>query len=187
MPLPEHETIAGGSGVPPSRIPPGTYHFELVDIQKRTMRRGEQFADASKGQHPDDQVTKLEFHFKEDRSGDVLTKLCGMSTVENSGVYKDVLPALNGGSPGIAPGEPITGKLLNGLIGRKCMGSVIQNAKGIAKIGNLIPLPGATSAPLTATPTGFAKPNGGSAGVRSDIAVDSYGNPVEGYDDGDDQ
>lgn len=178
-PLADTDQIEGGSGVPPSKLPIGTYNFELVDVQKRTMRRGEAFADASKGQSPDDQVTKIELHFKEERSGDILTKLVGWSTVDKSGLYKDVLPALNGGSPGIAPGEPITGRLLNSLIGRKCLASVVQNAKGIAKIGNLIPVPGAASAPLTDSPGGFAKP---SAGIPSH-ATDSYGNPVEGYDD----
>lgn len=155
MPLPDNEEITGGSGVPPSDLVPGTYDFTLVDLQKRQMKRG-QWADASKGQDADDPVTKIELHFKEDKSGDVLTKLVGWSTVENSGLYKDVLPALNGGDPGIPMGAPISGKLLNRLIGRKCMASVVKNAKGYAKLGNLIPVPGAPTAwLLDDQPRGF--------------------------------
>lgn len=158
MPLAENEMIEGGSGVAPSKLPAGTYALELVDLVKRQMRRGEQFTDPSKGQSPDDMLTKLELHFKEQQSGDVLTKLVGFSTVEKSGLYKDVLPALNGGKPGIAPGEPISGKLLNSLIGRKCLGAIVVNAKGYAKIGSLLAIPGAVGEDLTGSPKGFAAP-----------------------------
>lgn len=155
MPLDENEQVTGGSGVEPSTLKIGTYQFTLVDIQKREMKRGQAFTDPAKGQTADDLVTKLELHFKEDKSGDILTKLVGFSTVEKSGLYKDVLPALNGGSPGIPPGSPVSGKLLNSLIGRKCLASVVLNARDYAKIGNLIPLPGAESVPLVEGPSGF--------------------------------
>lgn len=157
MPLDEREEVTGGSGVAPSNLNAGTYYFTLTDLQKRQMKRG-QWADPTKGQDPEDLVTKIELHFKEDSSGDILTKLVGWSTVENSGLYKDVLPALNGGTAGIAAGSPVTGKLLNSLVGRRCMASVVKNPKGYAKIGNLIPVPGFVGAPLIDAPAGFAKP-----------------------------
>jgi len=79
--LKDDDEVESGSGVPPSRLEPGTYKFTLVDLEKRSMKRGN-FADASKGQSPEDKVTKIELHFREDDSGDVLTKLVGWSTVE---------------------------------------------------------------------------------------------------------
>lgn len=134
----EEITMGGGSSVPGSKLDPGTYNLELVDVKTRQMRRGEQFCKPENGEHPDDMVPKLEWHFKELASGDVITMLTSMSTGEKSAFIRTVGPALNYGTLPCAPGDPFKPA---SLIGRTCLGAVTQNTRGWAKLTNLMPLP----------------------------------------------
>ncbi|MBM3273867.1 MAG: hypothetical protein FJZ00_01845 [Candidatus Sericytochromatia bacterium] len=159
----------GTAQSPKVELDPGGYVVTLKGFRDAHEPRG-RFADPEKGQSPDDIIHNVYWQFEEQDSGQQLELRSSPSCGEKSNFLK-LATALCGGVMPCPPGD--TSYDWDNLLGKQAIGNITQNEKGYRRLSS-----------LSALPKGMAGKQPVSIGVPTH-KTDSYGNPIEGYDDPD--